>query len=64
MHNWIQIYLEEKKNHFDYTGFITPKRVPGVRNYQLPDSDQQLITIQFEWNGFLKNVSSSFIGTN
>jgi len=64
MHNWVHIYLEEKKKNFNYLGFITPKRVPGVSGYHLPEADQQLITIQFEWKGCLKNVSSSFVGTS
>jgi poly(U)-specific endoribonuclease len=62
MHNWIQLFLEEKRNNFNYLGFITPRRTPGANSYQLPNEDQQLVTIQFEWKGCLKNVSSSFIG--
>lgn len=29
-----------------------------------PDSETQLLTIQFEWNGVLKSVSSSLIGVS
>lgn len=64
MHNWIQLYLEEKKGLLDYRGYINPKRRPGSNGYDLPDEDQQLITIQFEWHECLKAVSSSFIGTS
>lgn len=61
-HNWIQLYLEEKKGAFDYRGFIKPKRqsVPG----RIPRSCEQLISLQFMWRGAIKRVSSSFIGTS
>ena len=76
-HNWIQIYLEERQagpthtgasskynsnNGFDYRGFIKPKRraLPSTH----PRSHEQLITIQFQWRGATKNVSSSLIGTS
>jgi hypothetical protein len=67
-HNWIQIYLEErnslrrKDNTFDYRGYIKPKR--RARSAALPPSTEQLVTIQFQWHGALKNVSSSLIGTS
>jgi poly(U)-specific endoribonuclease len=28
LHNWIRLYLEEKKGNIDYRGFIKPKRKP------------------------------------
>lgn len=67
-HNWIQIYLEErnslrrKDRNFDYRGYIKPKRraLPSTQSR----SQEQLVTIQFEWRGALKNVSSSLIGTS
>lgn len=67
-HNWIQIYMEEratqrnKCNSFDYKGFIRPKRraLPSTQ----PQSHEQLVTIQFEWRGAYKSVSSSMIGTS
>ncbi|KAG8382459.1 hypothetical protein BUALT_Bualt05G0079400 [Buddleja alternifolia] len=58
-HNWIQFYLEEAKGRVDYQGYIFPRR-----HGQMPDSESQLLTIQFEWNGVLKSVSSSFIGVS
>ena len=61
-HNWLQIYLEEKANRFNYKGYIKPRRRgPGVSD---PYETDQLITIQFEWKGASKNVSSSFIGSS
>lgn len=29
-----------------------------------PDSESQLLTIQFEWNGVLKSVSSTLVGVS
>ncbi|XP_019645212.1 PREDICTED: poly(U)-specific endoribonuclease-B-like [Branchiostoma belcheri] len=54
LHNWVQFYLQEKKGSIDYTGF----KSRGTDNYD------QLITIQFTWNGNVKPVGSSFIGTS
>ncbi|XP_074269728.1 uncharacterized protein LOC141592795 [Silene latifolia] len=58
-HNWLQFYLEEAKGRVDYQGFILPRR-----RGQFPDSETQLITVQFEWNGVLKSVSSMFVGVS
>lgn len=29
-----------------------------------PDAETQLLTVQFEWNGVLKNLSSMFVGVS
>ncbi|KAI3453440.1 hypothetical protein Pfo_010103 [Paulownia fortunei] len=58
-HNWIQFYLEEAKGRVDYQGYIFPRR-----RGNMPDSETQLLTIQFEWNGVLKSVSSTLIGVS
>ncbi|XP_020262840.1 poly(U)-specific endoribonuclease-B isoform X2 [Asparagus officinalis] len=58
-HNWIQFYMEEAKGNVDYQGYVFPRR-----RGQCPDSETQLLTLQFEWNGILKSVSSSFIGVS
>ncbi|XP_058189887.1 uncharacterized protein LOC131307414 isoform X1 [Rhododendron vialii] len=58
-HNWIQFYLEEAKGRVDYQGYIFPRR-----RGQVPDSETQLLTVQFEWNGVLKSVSSTLIGVS
>ncbi|KAJ8513761.1 hypothetical protein OPV22_004195 [Ensete ventricosum] len=58
-HNWIQFYLEEWKERLDYQGYIFPKK-----RGDSPDSETQLLTIQFEWNGVLKSVSSTLIGVS
>lgn len=62
LHNWVQIYLEEKRGKFDYHGYIKPKK-RGLKA-SVPSSYEQFISIQFEWNGALKEVSSSFVGTS
>ncbi|KAK9716257.1 hypothetical protein RND81_06G221600 [Saponaria officinalis] len=58
-HNWLQFYLEEAKGRVDYQGFILPRR-----RGQFPDSETQLVTVQFAWNGVLKSVSSMFVGVS
>ncbi|XP_038726283.1 poly(U)-specific endoribonuclease-B-like isoform X2 [Tripterygium wilfordii] len=58
-HNWVQFYLEEVKGRVDYQGFIFPRR-----RGEIPDSETQLLTIQFEWNGVLKSVSSTLVGVS
>ncbi|XP_065879044.1 uncharacterized protein [Euphorbia lathyris] len=58
-HNWLQFYLEEAKGAVDYQGYIFPRR-----RGQIPESDTQLLTSQFEWNGVLKSVSSILIGAS
>ncbi|KAK8945361.1 hypothetical protein KSP40_PGU008592 [Platanthera guangdongensis] len=58
-HNWIQFYLEEAKGNVDYQGYIFPR---GYGEH--PDSETQLLTIQFEWNGILKSVSSTLVGVS
>ncbi|XP_074329054.1 uncharacterized protein LOC141666772 [Apium graveolens] len=58
-HNWLQFYLEEVKGRVDYQGYIYPRR-----RGQVPDSETQLLTIQFEWNGVTKSVSSTLVGVS
>ncbi|CAN0076789.1 unnamed protein product, partial [Discosporangium mesarthrocarpum] len=61
LHNWIQMYNEERSGRLDYRGYILPRH----RGYEdEPDESEQLITVQFEWNGELKDISSSFIGVS
>lgn len=62
MHNWIQLYMEEKKNKLDYRGFIKPKR--RALSNAVPSELEQLVTIQFLWHGELKPVSSTLVGTS
>ncbi|CAA0838076.1 Unknown protein [Striga hermonthica] len=40
------------------------QEVSGFHNWIQPDSETQLLTIQFEWNGVLKSVSSTLIGVS
>lgn len=58
-HNWIQFYLEEAKGRVDYQGYILPRR-----RGPYPDSETQVLTIQFEWNGILKSVSTTLLGVS
>ncbi|KAM7258113.1 hypothetical protein ACFE04_013854 [Oxalis oulophora] len=58
-HNWLQFYLEEAKGNVDYQGYIFPRRRGSI-----PDTETQVLTIQFEWNGVLKSVSSTLVGVS
>ncbi|GJN02190.1 hypothetical protein PR202_ga19514 [Eleusine coracana subsp. coracana] len=54
-----EFYLEEAKGHVDYQGYIFPRR-----RGESPDSETQLLTVQFEWHGVLKSVSSTLVGVS
>eukprot|EP01026_Neomeris_dumetosa_P034890 TRINITY_DN2793_c0_g1_i7.p1 TRINITY_DN2793_c0_g1~~TRINITY_DN2793_c0_g1_i7.p1 ORF type:complete len:286 (-),score=38.66 TRINITY_DN2793_c0_g1_i7:196-1053(-) len=66
LHNWIQMYVEESKGKLDYMGFIKPRRRRGRDGEwsEDPDPSEHLLTVQFGWNGEIKDVSSVFIGTS
>jgi len=59
-HNWIHLYLEEKKGAVDYRGYIYPRNTNDVQT----DSNDQVLTLQFLWNGIEKFVDTSFIGVS
>ena len=61
-HNWLKIYVEERLRLFDYKGYIHP-RVRGGR-VQDPLNTEQLIAVNFTWQGVEKDASTIFIGTN
>ena len=46
LHNWIQMYQEEKKGNLDYMGYIKPKPHQRGVSYMSPSEREQLITIQ------------------
>lgn len=51
LHNWIQIYNEEKRGKLDYMGYIFPRK----RGYaDTPAEDEQLITVQVRRNSHVK----------
>jgi len=60
LHNWIQILREERAGTLNYTGYILPRR----RSTELPEGDDHLLGIQFEWNGAVKPMSSIFVGVS
>jgi len=59
-HNWIQFYREEQKGTLDYRGYIKPRNHSEAET----DSDDALLTLQFEWKGVEKSVGTSFIGVS
>lgn len=62
LHNWIQIYNEERAGRIDYKGYIKPRQ--RGRSSREPHEHEQLLTIQFSWENELKPVSSSLIGVS
>ena len=63
MHNWINIWDEEKKGNLDYKGYIKPRR-RGRNAIMHPSSDEQVQTVQFGWFGDLKPVGTSLVGVS
>jgi len=60
LHNWIQYYSQEKLGAIDYRGYIMPKGRSGAQT----NSDDNVLTIQFFWNGFEKFAGTTLIGTS
>ncbi|NXY90934.1 ENDUA protein, partial [Alcedo cyanopectus] len=58
LHNWVQFYLQEKRNQIDYKGYITRK------DKTMPDKDDQVLSIQFTWKSSVKPIGSTFIGVS
>ncbi|NXH16350.1 ENDUA protein, partial [Bucco capensis] len=58
LHNWVQFYLQEKRNQIDYKGCVTGK------NKTRPGKDDQVLSIQFSWKGSVKPIGSTFIGVS
>ena len=46
LHNWIQMYNEEKKGNLNYMGYIKPKPQNRGVSYTSPSENEQLITVQ------------------
>lgn len=64
LHNWIQIYHEEKKGSFDYKGFIKPRGSRGGRRGIDSYGIEMVQNISFEWLGYSKDSSTIFVGTS
>merc|ERR1712137_1049295 len=64
-HNWIQLFVEEKKGNLDYQGYICPRRRArrGHHDYY-PEGDERIISLNFKWGSESKDVSSTFIGVS
>eukprot|EP00635_Sarcinochrysidales_sp_CCMP3193_P014542 CAMPEP_0118915232 /NCGR_PEP_ID=MMETSP1166-20130328/15436_1 /TAXON_ID=1104430 /ORGANISM="Chrysoreinhardia sp, Strain CCMP3193" /LENGTH=342 /DNA_ID=CAMNT_0006854895 /DNA_START=69 /DNA_END=1097 /DNA_ORIENTATION=+ len=63
LHNWVQLYLEEKKGALDYHGYV-------AYDHRRPAQDQRAMSLQFTWKDAddgsddLKPTSTSLIGTS
>ena len=64
LHNWIQIYHEEKRGTFDYKGFIKPKGKRGGRKGIDSYTIEMLQNVSFSWLGYAKDSSTIFVGTS
>ncbi|MBV96600.1 Poly(U)-specific endoribonuclease, partial [Eschrichtius robustus] len=54
-HNWIQFYMQEKEGLVDYYSHICGGHW---------DSHPHVLALQFSWDGYYKEVSSTFIGSS
>eukprot|EP00062_Callorhinchus_milii_P027078 gi/632989955/ref/XP_007883924.1/ PREDICTED: poly(U)-specific endoribonuclease [Callorhinchus milii] len=54
-HNWIQFYLAEKRGELNYYSHNFNNPMTGY-----PD----ILGMQFDWNGFFKEVGSEFVGSS
>lgn len=63
LHSHVQVYREEKLGRFDYSGYLAPqcRRREGDVT---PEERHQLLTVRFEWLGYVKPASSLFMGTS
>jgi len=59
-HNWMRFYFEERKGNVDYKGYIKPRG----RNNAETNGDDNILTLQFTWNGYEKFVGTNFVGVS
>ncbi|XP_028553452.1 poly(U)-specific endoribonuclease-B-like isoform X2 [Dendrobium catenatum] len=72
-HLWFDLYSRgggyDSSSAFEhvFVGEIKGRKgnvVSGFHNWIQPDSETQLLTIQFKWNGALKSVSTTLVGVS
>lgn len=61
LHNFVQVFIEEQRGHFNYLGYLD---IRGEPHGDPPADNQQLITIRFEWLQETKPCSSMFVGVS
>ncbi|ORZ34111.1 Endoribonuclease XendoU [Catenaria anguillulae PL171] len=59
-HNWVSIFLAERKKLLDYQGFVWPRR----RHAKNPTNDTHLLKLQFTYKGSLKPICTSLLGVS
>ena len=62
LHNWVQLYTQEQAGLLDYMGYVKPRR-RATNPLREGPGHEHLLSLQFEWSGVLKPVSTCFIGT-
>lgn len=63
LHNFVQVYREERHKRFDYSGYLAPRRRRSEGDVS-PQPRHQVLSVRFEWMGYIKPASSMFIGTS
>ena len=63
MHNWLAFLTFERQGTWNYYGFKTPRGRRG-RNPASSFEQEQVLTLVFEWEGQVKPVSTTFMGTS
>ncbi|XP_077988637.1 uridylate-specific endoribonuclease B-like [Glandiceps talaboti] len=54
IHNWVRLYMLEKEGYIQYRG-VTANKTPSDK--------QQIMNIEFVWDGIINPVGSTFFGT-
>jgi len=66
LHNWVQLYLEEKKGALNYKGYVSPGKKRVKKTEVPPDTNERVICIGFTWGSeeHEKTNSTSFVGVS
>lgn len=59
-HNWIQFFLEEQRQKVDYRGYLKPRSHGEAE----ANSNDHLLTLQFNWGNVEKFAGTFFIGVS
>ena len=58
LHNWVQFLILEQKGHVNYRGYIKPRNGGSV------SVQDRVLSLQLEWNGIVKPVSTILMGSS
>ncbi|WIA15329.1 hypothetical protein OEZ85_001995 [Tetradesmus obliquus] len=60
-HNWVTFWIEERKGALDYRGFLLGRRRQD--SAKVDDADR-VLSVQFDWQGQRKPVTTLLVGTS